>query len=517
MITSSALLKRLSFCFHARLWHCFQKIKSINYYCYFILGFLGYASISYAQVDLLNPKLLSKAREKKIITLNEAINNALKYSANLSISRNHLEQRVIEKGLILSLFLPKIKLGMAYTHNIPEVETSFLNVAAESNMRRQMAGLLRQANKIAEADAMDKEADLMQRRGAKSSIVINPENVIDGKLSLEIPLFNSKVIANYMASRENVYVSEANVDLEKSHIIYSSCELYFLALYLKRLVDIRQAALFSSEALFSKTQDKHKRGLIRYKDFLASKSSYLSKEAEKEEALLNLGSTKAYLGLLMDVKEDFDIDITIDKMTFDILNINEDNLLNMALLNRKDIKMYEHALKANQQERIGNYGQFLPTIGFKADANYTSNEDNLMGKKFTYALSLNALWPIFDGGSSLLSLRQSSLKEQENEIKLRELKNAIMTSVNGYKEKLRILVIKDKALLVKRDAEEEAFNVAVSMFNRGLITMDDFLDKENKKISSQIEYEKSQLDMLLEKLFFMREIGLLNEGWAQIY
>lgn len=460
------------------------------------------------------PKLLAPSASKTTVPLSLLLQKALDNHVSLKLIKNQRDQKHSEKWLSIGAMLPKLKLSSNYTRNIPEVESQLFDVSSQANLNRQVASLLRKSGESAEAETLDRSADLMMRRGAGKGIVINPKHVVDGRLSLEIPLFHGGSLAKTMASHENVVLHDAKIAEEQAKTLYAAARAYFAATYSQNVLMVRKQAESFALELFKKASDQRKSGLIMRKDFLAAEANSLEKQGDYKQAVLDNRSALGELGIMAGITEEFLVSEP-DPIIFTALNADLERLLAIALVNRPDLQVSLIAHKITERERLGHFLQFLPAFLLRGDANYTSNDKGMIGESFTYAVSINASMALFDGGTSLFALRQSSLKQQENEIKTRELKVGIEASLRGRKEKLAVMEFKEQASKSKRDAAIEAAQVAYDRYSRALIESDKFFEIEDKKITAELMYKKSQSDVLLEKLALTYEAGLLTPQWAQ--
>jgi outer membrane protein TolC len=488
----------------------------------YTLGIMILPSHSFGQVPstvvnnqaLSRPRLLPIGSTPPTVSLKDAFVRALEHHVQLRLAKNQREQKQAERWTSIGGLLPKLRLTSAYTRNIPEKEASMFDMSSLAPLNRQVASMLRKSGDNVGADQLDQQADLMQRRGADKAIVFNPKDVVDGKLSLEVPLFNGLAITKALVSHQNVLVHDAKVDEEKATTLYATAKAYFLALYLQHVLEVRKQAEGFAEVVFKKSESQRKRGLIMDKDFKAAKANWWQKQADRKGAELDYRASIGELGLIMGMNEEFSLSRP-DDMIFDALKTDTDKLLAIALSNRADLKAGEHALAIAERERTGQFLGFLPTVWLKGDANYTSNNKSMIGETFTYALSLNASLALFDGGTSISALWQSSLKRQESEIKLRQIKTDIDVKIRGAQEKLAHLELKEKASSLRLEATQEAARVAMERYNKGLIVADEFLEIEDKKIEADLVYKKSHADFIEEKLALTYEAGLLTPQWVQ--
>lgn len=464
------------------------------------------------------PKLLSPSDSPTTISLREALTKALENHVRLRLANNYLERSKAGNAARIGALLPKLRMGAAYTRNIPEVAASpFGNVKATSALNRHVASLLRKTGDSADtasADQLEREADLMSRRSEDTKIVLSPKDVFDGKLTLEIPVFNGPDLAKVLASGENVLLQDARVREEEANTIYATAKSYYLAMHLQDVVDIRRHAELTAKERSLKAIPKKAANVILEKDLLLAEANYRRKQAEHGAALLNYRSGLAELGLLMGQVEEFAL-ADPEGLMFEMINNDTEKLIEMALSHRPDIKAEQQALKIAEHDRLGHFLQFLPVINLTGDAKYTSNNKGLMGRNFTYAISVNAHISLFEGGIGFALLRETNLRRQESEIKLRHLRLEIDSRIRGRKEKLAQLSLNEEAARLWAKAEGEGELVAIARHKKLLIEDEDLMEASDKKLNADIAYKKAQYDLNQERLALIYEAGLLTPQFVQ--
>jgi outer membrane protein TolC len=480
----------------------------LSFYSLFCAGLLAQYEIAPAKDNV--PKLLAATSEPQLISLQEALSKALKYNNLVQLANNKLELAKTFRAQKISALLPKIRLKSGYTRNIPEISSqAFSGDKLESSLFGHVASLLRNAGQLQEANQLERQAELALRRNVDREILINPKDVFEGQLAIEMPLFNGSDVAHILASNERISLQEANIEETKAKTLYETTKAYYLANHLKNVLLIRKQAEESAEKRFLKANAKRKRGLIMEKDYLLAQANFLQKQADHQGGELDFSTSIAQLGMMIGETLKFDIK-NPDDLEFSAINANAEQLIEIALKNRPDLKAEQKGMQAIEQERLATFMSFLPTLSLTGHANYTSNTKSMTKEKFTYAVSINASISLFEGGSRFFKLQETTLKKKEHEIKLRQLKYDIFLAIRGRKAKLAHLAISEKAAQAKTIATHESELVAKGRYERGLIEHEELLDAIERKLDADIALQKIKADTLIEKLAFTYELGLLT-------
>lgn len=460
-------------------------------------------------------KKLKKSETMTTISMGEAFQRSLIHHHRLVLEKNLLSQVREETSLRIGSLLPKVNLNSSYTRNIPDVKSSLSpRNSLPGSLEKQVAGLLRKAGDNSAADQLEKRADLAMRRNEAGQIVINPKDLITSVLSIEVPLFNGPDIARVIASRERYFMQNARIDVEQANTIYLTAKAYFLAAHMKNILRIRRKAEVSSKEQFLNASARREQGLILEKDYLLAKASYFERQAEHQGAIIDHGSSIAELGLLLGMSEEYQIEDP-DDIIFKALNDDADTLIQVAMRDRPDIKESRYAIDIARSERLSSFLRFLPVLSLNADAKYSSNDKSLVGKSFTYAITLNASLNLFDGGKSLSELRIAALKRSQSELKHRYLQMEVDTKIRGQKSKVEQLSLLNKARELKLLAAREAELLALDRYDKGLIQLEELLENSERRLNAEINLKKSQYDVNVEKLALSYEAGLLTPQFVK--
>ncbi len=461
------------------------------------------------------PKILKPSSQALRISMKDALQRALQNHTTLKLANNNLERREVEITARWAALLPKIRLGSVYTRNFPAVKKS-LSGSNESQieLNQHVASLLRKNGELGAADRLERRAASMVRADPRGKLVISPKHLFESKLSIEIPLFNGPDIARLMASNEAASLQAARVREEEALTIYKTAKTYYQALHLQNILLLREQAEIAAEERHVIATEQHRRGRLLEKDFKEAKANYFQKQAERQGSVLDYRAAIGDLGIIIGVHEEFAIEDS-DIFIFENLNASPEKLIELAMLNRPDLKAEQLALKVADHERLSNFLQFLPTLTLQGDAKYTSNNKSMLGENFTYAISVNAGVSIFDGGASIAELRDTSLKKRESEIKIRQLTVDIEATIRGRKERMLQLAASEKAYELKAEAAKLSLDVAVTHYSKGLIKHQELLDISDRKLDTDIAYKRVQFDIQEEKLALIYEAGLLTPQFVR--
>lgn len=455
-----------------------------------------------------SPKMMLKTNAPISVSFKDSLARALRKHMAVNLAKNLLDQRKAQEVMAVGAILPKLRVSASYKRNVPEVKAS-MGTGGGSGLDAHVAKLLRDSDDASAADEVERKAALAMRRSDAGQMVMSPKNVVEGRLSVEIPLFNGGDIAKIIKAHTGVKLQEGLVSEEKAKTIYATAKAFYMAAHLKNMVELRSQALASSEERFLKVQAQRKRGLIMEKDYLLANADVMGKKSSLRKAQLDYQTALASLGLLVGLKDQFLLEEP-EELLFNMLDSDVETLIDIATKMRPDLMSAQQAVLLVERDKLGNVMQFLPSINARGDLNMTSNKNGIGGEPINFVFSINAKLSLFEGGVRFAQLRESSLRKTEAEIRLGHLKKDIELNIRGLKESLQALSLGEQAHKLKAQANAQVEILAKDRYEKGLIPQEEYLKADEDKLEAEILYKRTQAQIIEQKLALTYETGLLT-------
>lgn len=295
----------------------------------------------------------------------------------------------------------------------------------------------------------------------------------DLRFNFRQPLFSFN---NQAAQLRRTEIAELNSNRDftsaEFDIVYRVTESFFNLFKLKKQVEIKTIEVKQKELSYETSMNKFKAGMIAEVEVLKlevelaqSKNSLLDFLNNFEEQKNNF---KHLIG--MDLVENIDITAELD---FINVNINQDEMLKLALKNRPDLLKAETQIENDElsiDEVSARRRINLELKAFYGLNKNDSNFDDLFNALINNrGVSLDLKVPVWDWGSHSKRVQAEKIKLNQSQDRLSNLKKTIekeiMSSVNRINSAKSRVEVLTKSVAVA----EKSYEISIERFNVGKI------------------------------------------------
>jgi outer membrane protein TolC len=443
------------------------------------------------------------------ITLETALEKALSHDLEMKIAHNQLDLSHAQKISRIAALLPKIKANFRYVRNIPKSKVVIGQPQDHlAQISRKLAELMGDKDRPG-ADWLQSQADLLTRRPIVEEIISKPEHLVEGSLSLIVPLFNSLDFARLISVNDAIKYQETHLASQKALTLYNSAAAYLKAIYYKNLLELRAHQSTQADQEHKKLLKRFKQKIISDVQILKSEHAYEELKLAEQSAQQEYNNALASLGFLIGQPHEFAIQ-SPDPEIFSVLEQSDEDLINFAHKSRPDLFEYQQILKRAERERIGAILQFVPNFFVQADANFTTNTKGLVRKPVSYEISLNAAYELFSGGATIGALKESSLHRQEAQLRLNDLSQRIDAQIRGQRESINraLLALKTQQSYISYALKLEGG--MRSYYTNNQAKLDTYLDTIKARYEAEAALLKTEADLKQERLLLAYITGFLT-------
>lgn len=429
------------------------------------------------------------SQEKKVLSLNDAINLALQKNVLLRQTQN-------------SLALSKSEILLSYGNILPT-----LNASGNFNWSRSEdeGGLFTFGNLTIPLPPTRTESR------SYSASISSGLNLFDG-LSSFYSIYQSKT--NYEAAK-------FKLERLKQDIIFQTIVKYVNVLKAKKLMEVQEDNLKWNKKSLETIIERNKIGQVTLADVYQQQVNYGNAELLLIQANNNYENAKNDLlsFLSLDVSQQYEIeDINIgellnelktDKLEKNYTDFNE--LVKQALEHRPDYLAQQMDVLSNEYAISISRGGHFPKLIASISASTRSNRLSDLGKSRTYVAGLNLNIPIFNGWmvSNRVQLAevnyknaQLNLEDMERNIKV-NLKKSLL-DLEAFKKKMEVNNNNLLASQENKKINEEKYNLGANTLLNLLIANSQYVQAQSDLINSSFDYliVKKQIEYLLGTLNF---------------
>lgn len=433
---------------------------------------------------------ISPLSAQKKITLDEAISIALQRNTSLIKTKNSLESN-------------HSQLKNAYGALLPS-----LNVRAESNWQRVEDAGGTQRNYLGELVATP--ASTSENRSYSLGL--------GGGVTLFDGLAN---YANISQKQDNLQAAEYNYEKLKQNVVFTTTDLFYLALNLNELKNVREENVKYYQKFYETVQERNRLGSVAVADVYTAQVQLGNAELlliqTQNTYETAIGNLLNYLGV--NVLEDYSLvdpysgRAAIDTEIYMKEYSDIQTMVRIALDNRFDFKGQELSVNAAESGLTMARSGLLPSLsGSYSWGTSAVQVDNLFDRK-VFSLGLSLQFPIFSNWSTenQIQLAQINVKNAEEDLLAleRQIKIEVkqgFLDLTAAKKSLDVATKNVMAAEENRKINQERYNLGSGTILDVLQADRDYTDAQRNKINALYDFytKRDKLNNSLGKLEYKK-------------
>lgn len=414
-----------------------------------------------------------------LLSLQEAVAAAFRNNKDIRIQEeeNKISQAKIQEAQ--SKFLPQVNLGAGYTHS-----GSVLQLSTIKSTKK----------------------DIGIFSGYKNDNNLN--------ISVDESVYNGGAdIANFKQSELGLRVSQETLRVKKLDVEFETKRLYYGLLLAYEAERIAQELFDQAQAHYEDVKNKFGQGTVSKFDLLQSKVqvSKIMPELVRAKNAVDLiaADLKKMLGFKMR-----DSLALKDKLLYSLIEINEEEFLKQAYLNRPEMNLKALGIDiqkwAIQMAKSGWRPQISAEGGYSYRSNNLGNMFNNRHSNWNAGFSVSI--PLFDGFSTKAKVDQAASRYAQAKLEKEDLGEQIAVDIRQA-----CLDLKQAEAIInssKDNIEEarEALRIAGVSFDNGEGTNLDVLDAQISLSQIENNFSEGVYDYLMAKAFLDRTMAGSQEG-----
>jgi len=450
------------------------------------------------------------AQNKRILTLEESINIALRKSYNvrsanlvLSSTRNSLKSWELSKKSRVEFTYDLPSFSRTYkeeyipSKNISEYVDRQIN-KVNTNIRIYQP-IISTNTDIIITNNLFRQDQVTRLKGLPNQTKKDFFNNFGIQIRQPIFTYNAKKFTekNQELSSEKV---ENQYPFQIQDIIFNVTNAFYDLYKAAREVDIAEAEVKQQEQSYNMAQNKYKAGIIAEVDALKL-------EVDLAASKNNLRTKR---GLLKRKQDDFKLLIGLEtdeeiqavgKIEYKPIEVDLNKAISEALKRRYEIRNLQIDIELQKMAVRQTMGRREFKASINANIGYNGNSNRLRGafEDFVQSqiVSINFEVPIWDWGSNKASVNsakdQLELKKLNLEYKKKSIINEVKKAVDRVNE------AKERLQILKKSEElaQKSFDISLERFNNGDITSEDLALAQKRLTQAKTDILNAQIDYLV--------------------
>ena len=458
-----------------------------------ICAFSGISAIAQQQ---------NKAPEQHAFSAEEAVNYALKNSAQVKNALLDIQSQAAMNKEITAAALPKLTANASSTFNpnvavqvIPDfISPSVYGVLIDNNVKDGNGNPIKMPSNFGYFPI---------GFGAKWA----------GRAGVDFQqlLFDGQVFVGLQARRASIKNATLAAEVTKEQIKANVYKIYYQLVVGKRQLGTLDANITNLEKLLFDTKQIYKNGFAEKLDVdkVQVQLSNLETERLKAENQLEAGLEGLKFLMQMPPQDQLVLTDTLSDAELKADILSEDYLYE----NRKEFQQLETAME------LGNYNikryqlAKFPTVALSANYSESGQWQKFDVFKGPYysssfiALSIN--FSLFDGGAKNAQIQQAKIDLRKMENNLDQLKASIDNDVKQARSLMKSALVTMDAQKRNIDLAQEVYNTTKLKYEQGVGSNQEMSTAQTDLITAQNNYYSSLYDAIISKIDFLKAAGTL--------
>jgi multidrug efflux system outer membrane protein len=317
--------------------------------------------------------------------------------------------------------------------------------------------------------------------GGGESRVVVPGDDWGWGVQATVTLVDLGLIPSVAAAGKNKQAAEALMEYGREEVLYATAQAYVTALFAHTAVAVREQELETREKRKEEVEELMRADQALALDLKRAELQLL--EAQKDLATARVESVLALDALCLLMGEPPGAPYELAPL--ESLAPGEppgeqeaEAQVEQALEGRPDLEAAALSLSAAQSSKISSWLGILPTLSFSATYNQ-GPESFRSPAGYTWFVSFNATWTLFDGGHSVGEIMETSSKNVEAALELEKSEKEVQSEVRSA-WLLFDLGLQNRDIAIKQlEVATATYDMATERYRAGVATgleVDDALD-----------------------------------------
>ncbi len=334
------------------------------------------------------------AEQPLALTLQMAMELALKNNLQTQLTREGILQAEGEKGLGLSALLPNLS-----------------GAASQSNLTSNLAAM-----------------GLGHSTFPGIRPFVGPFNRFDARVQLVQSVFNLASIQRYQAAVHGLALARVENRSAEQQVMIATVLSYLAVIEAQQSVEAAQADVNLAQRLLELAISQHKTGVATGIDVARAETRLAGQEVKLAQARTELNTARLNLLRIVGAPLASELRLTENiRFTPEAVPDREESV-RKALTDRVEIQIAEEQLQVAKAQKRAAASDWIPSVSFIADygsSGVTPTETNLP----TRSLGIHLDIPIFDGGRIHSEYKIAASRLRQAELRLNDLKEVVEKEV----------------------------------------------------------------------------------------
>lgn len=350
--------------------------------------------------------------------------------------------------------------------------------------------------------------------GLNIPTIAGPFGVADARAYFSQEVFNWSDIKNLKSAIESQKASQYTYKNDRELVVLTTANAYLVVISDAATVDSTRAQVDTAQALFQKTSDQHKAGVVAAIDELRSKVELQTQQQRLIAAQNQLAIDKLTLARIIGLPngQDFQLTDTVPYAPLTEMGLNE--TLQQAYTARSDYLSAKEQVRSAELAVQAAKAENYPTASVNTDFGDIGNPNFATSHEtFTFQASLNI--PVFQGTRVRADKLQADAALRQRQAELQDLRGKIdddvRTAFFNLKSSSELVAVAKSNI----DLAHETLTQAQDRFSSGVADNLEVVQAQESVASAEQSYIASLYSYNLAKVSLAQAAGVAEQSALQ--
>ncbi len=341
---------------------------------------------------------------------------------------------------------------------------------------------------------------------------VNTDNQFSAGLSVQQKVFDMSVFRALEASQQYTSLTGTAYEASRQAILTQAKRLFFQALLLQEVLDVRQSSEEIAYDNYVETQRRLDNGLASPLEVLQAEVNWKITQPDTTQAERNLNVALQNLRTFAGIDSDTEIELVGSLDQYPALPSFENAF--SESLERPDYQALVAQRRLRELNVDAERAKFYPSLSASITYGWQAGDNgfDLSGGTDTLSAGLQLTVPVFFGGSRFASLDQAQLELQKTNTQIALQQDTIATQL----ETLRLTLEEANQRIATAEqtlaTAERAYQVSQTSFDNGLATQLELKDARVSQERAQLNYVSAVFDYLSAYFDWQLATGRGDQG-----
>ncbi|MDF2381433.1 TolC family protein [Nostoc ellipsosporum NOK] len=336
-----------------------------------------------------------------------------------------------------------------------------------------------------------------------------PKNFYDGRVRTTMPIINEDIRYGKKISRQQITLSEIEIDLYKRELVKNIKTAYYQYLTAQQAVAIYESALElarEGQRVNQKLLDNGK-GLHAY--LLRSNSEIEQVNAQLFQARQQVINARAYFNLLLNRDQNAPVESNYDA-TASLDSIQASLMTAPSSQGREEFRALSQALAINENVLEMNKRFYYPKLNGFLDLGSQSQNWQFNGQSRYYMIGVQLDVPIFAGFRNKYKIRQAELDARSSRLNIEQTRQQLQLTGSTAHNNLVASWQSFQATTKQLEAASAYQRLIERGYREGTSSFIETIDARNQFTQAQLQYNINQYRVLIAAAALERETASFN-------